>query len=81
MTPLAWYKCQNSQKRPKVLKESAKSDLVSLGRKSQKSLSDRAIPVLHRGTQPKTAPRTVQETVLGTPEAREKIFRTLHKYR
>ena len=67
---------------PKVLKEeSAKSDLVSLGRESQKSLSHRANPVSHRAKQPKTQFRTVQENVLGLSLRRPKnTFRTLLKH-
>ena len=78
--PLAWYKCQNSQNAQKCLRESAKSDLVSLGRESQKSLSHRANPVSHRAKHPKTQFRTVQETVLGLSLRRPgNTFRTLPK--
>ena len=77
-TPLAWYKCLNSQKCPKVLKESAKTGLGSLGQESQKSLSHRANLVSHRGKQPKTGFRTVQETTLGLSLQRpENTFCTL----
>ena len=50
---------------PRVLKESATSDVICSGRESQKSLSHHANPISHRGDQPKTGFRTVQETVLG----------------
>ena len=63
--PVGLVQASKQPKCPKVIKESATSDFVSLGRKSQKSLSHRANPVSHRGKQPKTRLRTVQLTVLG----------------
>ena len=71
-TPLAWHKFQNSQNAQKCLRESAKSDLVSLGRESQRSLSHRPDPVSHRAKHPKTQFHTVQETVLGLSLRRPK---------
>ena len=67
---------------PKVLEESAASDLVSLGQESQESLSHRAHPVCsHWGKQPKTGFRTVQETVLKLSLQRpESTFRALLKH-
>ena len=59
-TPLAWYKCQNSQNAQKCSRESAKSDLVPLGRESQNSLLLRSNPVSHRAKHPKAQFRTMQ---------------------
>ena len=66
-TLLAWIECLNSQNAQKCLREGAKSDLGSLGRGSQKSLSHRANLVSHQGKHPKTGFRTVQEIILGPP--------------
>ena len=69
-TPLSWYKCQNSQNAQKCLRDSAKSDLVSLGRESQKSLS-----VSHRAKHPKhtVSHRARDCSATLTPEARKHL--------
>ena len=72
--------CLVSKNEPKEIKESAKSDLVSLDRESQKS---RTVQTLFR-TGVKTLKldiRTVQLTVLGLSARRpENTFRTLLKH-
>ena len=79
--PAGLVQVSKQPKRPKVLKESAKSAFGPPGRESKKSLSHRANPVSHRGKQPKTGFRTVQKTTLGLSARRpENTFRTLPKH-
>ena len=71
-TPLAWYKCQNSQIAQKCLRESAKSDLVSLGRESQRV--SRTVQTLFRTSPQNTLSHRARDCFgTLTPEARKHL--------
>ena len=65
-TLLAWCKCQNSQTAQKCLRESAKGDLVSLGRESKRV--SRTVQTLFRTRRnpPKHSFAPCKKTVFGT---------------
>ena len=77
--PMAWYKCQNSHNVQKCLRRVPK--VFSGLRAERPKRVSRAVPISHRGKQPKTGFRTVQQTILGLSARRpENTFSTLLKH-
>ena len=72
-TPLAWYKCLNSQNAQKCLREGAKGVFGPLERESQNSLLHGAKPRLRLFPPVRNKVCTVQETLLGLSARRPQI--------